>query len=237
MELYWDGQKEMKRKLQVILNKGIRRILGAVRTTPIDVMLGEIGWKRIEYELDKKVERWGMRLMRSGEGKLGKEIRKRGEERGGVYIGGWMGRMLSGVKKHKSEGEKWEVERERVKKLDWKISIGKGKEEEKKKWEEERSWREDNVIVGVSDASGEKGKIGIGGEVWEGKKKLGEFRKNGGWGMMVGEGEMWGVEEILKRLESYKGKRKKGITGVDNMGVLEKLRKGRGMCGEREQNV
>ncbi|RPA93749.1 hypothetical protein L873DRAFT_1510206 [Choiromyces venosus 120613-1] len=48
---------------------------------------------------------------------------------------------------------------------------------------------------------------------------------------------MWGVEEILKRIESYRGERRKGVIGVDNKGVLEKLRKGRGMCGEREQNV
>ncbi|RPA94664.1 hypothetical protein L873DRAFT_1813912 [Choiromyces venosus 120613-1] len=200
-------------------------------------MLGEVGWKRVEYKLDKKVERWGMRLMKSGEGKLGREMRIRGGEKGGVYIGGWMGRMLSGVKKHKLEGERWEVERERIKKLGWKISIGRGKEEEEKKWEEGRKWREDNVIVGVSDASGEKGRIGIGGSVWEGKEKLGEFSKNRGWGLTVGEGEMWGVEEVLKRMESYKENRKKGIIGVDNVGVLEKLRKGRGMCKEREQNV
>ncbi|RPA93209.1 hypothetical protein L873DRAFT_1793833 [Choiromyces venosus 120613-1] len=48
---------------------------------------------------------------------------------------------------------------------------------------------------------------------------------------------MWGVEEVLKRLESYRGNRRRGIIGVDNVGVLKRLRKGRGMCGEREQNM
>lgn len=42
----------------------IRGILGAVRTTPVDGILGEIGLKRVEYELDETVERWGLRLVR-----------------------------------------------------------------------------------------------------------------------------------------------------------------------------
>ena len=43
----------------------------------------------MEWELDKKVERWGMRLMRKGEGECyGKEWRKRGEKGIGVYEGG-----------------------------------------------------------------------------------------------------------------------------------------------------
>ena len=69
MELYWEGQEKMREVLQKWINKGMRKILGAVRTTPVDVMLGELGWKRVEWELDKRVERWGMRLMRRGEGK------------------------------------------------------------------------------------------------------------------------------------------------------------------------
>jgi len=41
MELYWDGQEAMRRMLQVWLNRGMRRILGTVRSTPVDTMSGE----------------------------------------------------------------------------------------------------------------------------------------------------------------------------------------------------
>ena len=64
MELYWDKQKELKDRLQVWINRGLRDILGAVKTTPMDAMLGEVGMKRVEYELDDMVERWGIRLIR-----------------------------------------------------------------------------------------------------------------------------------------------------------------------------
>jgi len=57
MEMYWDGQEKMRRMLQVWMNRHIRRILGGVRSTPVDAMLGELGLKRVEYELDKRVER------------------------------------------------------------------------------------------------------------------------------------------------------------------------------------
>jgi len=57
MELYWDGQEGMKNMLQVWMNRHMRRILGGERSTPIDAMLGELGEKRVEYELDRKVER------------------------------------------------------------------------------------------------------------------------------------------------------------------------------------
>ena len=68
MELYWDGQVKMKEKLQKWMNKGMRKILGAGVTTPVDAMLGKLGWLRVEYELDKKVERWGKRVIRKGKG-------------------------------------------------------------------------------------------------------------------------------------------------------------------------
>jgi len=48
MELYWEGQVGMKERLQRWVNKRMRKILGAVRTTPVDAMIGELGWKRIE---------------------------------------------------------------------------------------------------------------------------------------------------------------------------------------------
>ena len=66
MEVYWDGQRGMKEKLQVWINRGLRSILRAVRTTPVDAMLGEVGMKRVEYELDERVEKWGWRLIRRG---------------------------------------------------------------------------------------------------------------------------------------------------------------------------
>ena len=66
MELYWEGQVQVKEKLQRWMNRGMRMILGVGRTTPIDAMLGELGWKRVEYELDKKVEKWGRRIYRKG---------------------------------------------------------------------------------------------------------------------------------------------------------------------------
>ncbi|PWW79142.1 hypothetical protein C7212DRAFT_303918, partial [Tuber magnatum] len=62
METFWDGQVEMRKILQVWINRGLRKILGAVRTTPVDTMLGEMGMKRVEWELEKKVARWGYRL-------------------------------------------------------------------------------------------------------------------------------------------------------------------------------
>ena len=69
MEVYWDGQKEMREKLQVWVNRCVRGVLGAVRTTPICTMLGEVGLKGVEYEMDEMVEKWGVRLFRRGMGK------------------------------------------------------------------------------------------------------------------------------------------------------------------------
>ena len=58
----------MREKLQKWIIKGLRGILRVVRTTPVDVMLGEVRVKRVEYELDGGVERWGRRLVRRGYG-------------------------------------------------------------------------------------------------------------------------------------------------------------------------
>ncbi|PWW75169.1 hypothetical protein C7212DRAFT_69123, partial [Tuber magnatum] len=63
METFWDGQVEMRKVLQVWISRGLRKVSGAVRTTPVDAMLGEIGRKRVEGELVKKVARWGYRLV------------------------------------------------------------------------------------------------------------------------------------------------------------------------------
>ena len=68
MEVYWDGQKEMKKRLQIWVNRCVSGILGAVRTMPVDALLGEVGLKRVEYELDEAVEKWGLRLVRRGFG-------------------------------------------------------------------------------------------------------------------------------------------------------------------------
>ncbi|PWW77517.1 hypothetical protein C7212DRAFT_314553, partial [Tuber magnatum] len=54
---FWDRQVEMRNVLQVWINRGLRKILGAVRTTPVDAMLGEMGMKKVEWELEKKVAR------------------------------------------------------------------------------------------------------------------------------------------------------------------------------------
>ena len=77
MEVYWDGQREMKEKLQVWINRGLRGILGAVRTTPVEALLGEVGMKRVEYELDELVEKWGVRLVRKEERIVWREMEKR----------------------------------------------------------------------------------------------------------------------------------------------------------------
>jgi len=88
------------------MNRLMRRMLGGVRSPPVDVMLGELGEKRVEYELDKRVERCGMRLLRRGKGEVFGESWREKEIDGGVYDGGWVGRMMRGVRKHKLEGER-----------------------------------------------------------------------------------------------------------------------------------
>ena len=74
MEVDWDGQKDMKEKLQMWINRGLRSIMGALRTIPVEAMLGEVGMKRVEYELDERVERCGLRLIRKGFGEGDGEI-------------------------------------------------------------------------------------------------------------------------------------------------------------------
>jgi len=238
MEVYWDGQEKMRRMLQVWMNRHIRRILGGVRSTPVDAMFGELGLKRVEYELDRRVERWEVRLLRRGKGEDFGESWKKKERETGVYEGGWVGRMMRGIRKNKLEGEEWEVEKERVGGIGWKVVIRGDKEGAKKLWEQGREEREREFVVGVSDASGEGDSVGIGGGVWENGELLMGWSEQGGRGLTVDMGEMYGVSRLMERVEGgYKGKKRKLMVGVDNVGVLKKLRKGRGFCGEAEQRV
>lgn len=106
MEMYWDGQKDMKERLQVWINRGLRGILGAVNITPVDSMLGEVGMKRVEYELDEAVEKWEGRLIRRRmEGVFEKEWMEEMIEVGSWRMG-WRGRMIRGALKNRYEGER-----------------------------------------------------------------------------------------------------------------------------------
>jgi len=55
--------------------------------------------------------------------------------------------------------------------------------------------------------------------------------------MTVMDGEMSGVGEILDEVRRYEGESRKLVIGVDNVGVLKCLRRGRGLCGKEEQKV
>jgi len=62
--------------------------------------------------------------------------------------------------------------------------------------------------------------------------------EQGGRGLMVDMGEMYGISRVMERVEGrYRGGKRKLLVGVDNVGVLRKLRKGRGFCGEAGQRV
>jgi len=140
----------------------VEGILGVVRTTPIDAMLGEVGMKGVEYELNEAVEKWGRRLVRRGEGeRFGGEWRKEMEEIGSWRLG-WQGMIIRGEMKYRLEGEKWDFETERGGKMNWKVVIGKGKKEVKDEWERERGRRIRNGLVGVSDESKMEGRVGVG---------------------------------------------------------------------------
>lgn len=145
--------------------------------------------------------------------------------------------MLEEVKKYRRE-ERWEIERERDGRIG-RVVVGRNdKRSRKEEWEKGRREREKECLVGISDASGKWEKVGMGGRLWEGGKKIMEWMIKGGGGLTVGEGEMGGVAEVLRRVEGgYGGGKRKLVVGVDNKGVLERLRKGRGYCGEMEQEV
>jgi len=237
MELYWDGEKGMKGKLEVWRNKGLRRILGVVRTTPIDAMIGEVGWRDLGLEMDKKLECWGKRMKRRG------FLDGWGEGWGdealvvGSWKLNWQGRVLRGLKRHKLFGERWEVEAERSGRLDWEIRMGGKKEDKKRIWDEGREERNREWLVGLSDASDRGGRMGIGGVLWEYGRRYKSWKNNLGLGLTVTEGEMEGVGRVLKEALEYDGILRKLVVGVDNTGVLRRLLKGRGLCGECEQRV
>lgn len=94
-------------------------------------------------------------------------------------------------------------------------------------------------MIGISDASKEEsGRIGMGGIWWRRKKDRKRWSKSLGWGWTVTEGEVWGVGELMERIErEYEGGKKKMVLGTDNKGVLDRLRKGRGMCREAERRI
>ena len=92
--------------------------------------------------------------------------------------------------------------------------------------------------MGISDASGEGESVGIGGGVWEDGEEVMRWSEAGGYGLTVGMGEMFGVRRLMERVEgNYRGGKRRLLVGVDNVGVLRNLRKGRGFCGEIEQGV
>jgi len=162
----------------------------------------------------------------------------REREESGVYEGGWVGRMMRGVKRHKLRGERWEVEKEREGNGGWKIRIGKDKVEAERDWRREMEERRKDWIVAVSDAGGEGRGMGMGGGWWEEGVKKNSWGLNGGCGLTVMMGEMGGVKEAVERVEGeYKGLKRRLMVGVDNVGVLKCLRKGRSFCGEGESGV
>jgi len=201
-------------------------------------MLGELGKRRVEWDLDRRVLSWGKRLLRrGGEGYFGESWRRRGEG-SGCYEGGWAGRMFRRVKEIRLEGEKWDVESERMGGGKWKVIISGSREKGMQEWEKGRRERWGDSLVGASDASGEGVGIGVGGGLWEEGELIGEWSVGLGRGLEISEGEMWGVRKLLEKVgEIYGGERRKLVVGVDNKEVLMRLRKGRGMCGEGERGV
>lgn len=91
--------------------------------------------------------------------------------------------------------------------------------------------------MGASDASKMNGRVGIGGRIWLYGERYKSWREGKGYGMTVAEGEMAGVAKVLERVREYEGEARIIRIGVDNMGVLKNLRKGKGFCGKWEQEV
>ena len=192
----------------------------------------------MEYELDRSVEKWGWRWLRKGREEEFVEKWRERERCGGCYEGGWVGRILRGVRKHKLEGERWEVEREREGKGNWELIVRKYKKEAKEKREWGRMKREREWIVVVSNGGGEGKGMRIEGGWWEEGDLKNSWGLNGGRGLTVMMGDLCAVKEGLERVErEYVGMKKNVVVGVDNVGVLKWLRKGGGICGEVEQGV
>ena len=147
MEVYWDGQKEMEKRLQIWVNRCIRGILGAVRTTPVDAMLGEVGMKRVGYELDEAVEKWGVRLVRRGFGDRFGEGWKEEMEEVGSWKLGWEGRVIRGALKNKLGGEVWDFGAERGGNMEWKVIIRGDRKRAKEEWERGvEEWKKEGMV-------------------------------------------------------------------------------------------
>ncbi|PUU74722.1 hypothetical protein B9Z19DRAFT_1132704 [Tuber borchii] len=216
MELYWNGDVKMLRMLEVWRNRCLRCIVGAVRTIPKKAMLGKLGWKSLGLELDKKVDNWGERLIRRGFGERFGEGWKKEAMDVGVWLMGWEGRVLRGFKKHKLNGERYEVLAERGGNMYWKIFIKGSKEEAKEEWMKKLKGREKDYLIEISDASERSGRMCLGGIIWEYGRRCRSWKCNVGRGLTVGEGEMEGVGRVLRRVLDYNGGLEKLVVGVDN---------------------
>ncbi|PWW73192.1 hypothetical protein C7212DRAFT_334809 [Tuber magnatum] len=65
METFWDGQVEMRKVLQVWINRGLRKILGAVRTNNSGCDVGRNGNEKsgmgVGKEREKRIGNWRKR--------------------------------------------------------------------------------------------------------------------------------------------------------------------------------
>ena len=89
---------------------------------------------------------------------------------------------------------------ERADGIEWKAEIGEGtgKVWVKRKWEMNREEWMGRGMVGISDANGISGRVGIGREIWLYGRSYKSRREGKGYGLTVGEGEMVGVAKILE---------------------------------------
>ena len=121
--------------------------------------------------------------------------------------------------------------------MGWRVVIKQDRKEAKREWEEGvKEWKKEGM-VGASDASVKGNRVGIGGMIWLYGRRYKSWRKGRGYGMTVAEGEMEGAGRILDEVRRYEGEARVVRIGIDNVGVLKNLRKGRGMCGKWEQKV
>jgi len=139
--------------------------------------------------------------------------------------------------KNRLEGEVWDVEVERGGNLNWRVIVGRGKREVKEEWERCRGWWMKEGFLGVSDASMMSSRVGIGAVLRLYGLRYGEWRESRGYGLTVGDGEMAGLAKLLEVVREYEGEARVLRVGVDNVGVLRRLGKGRGFCGKWEQKV
>lgn len=150
---------------------------------------------------------------------------------------GWEGRIIRGMLRNRLEGEKWDFGAKRGGNLDWRVVIGGNRREAKMEWEREvKNWKLEGMVE-VSDASCMNKRIGIGGKLWLYGRSYKSWRESRRYGLTVGEGEMEGAARILDEVRKYEWEVRILRIGVGNMGIMKALRKGKGMCGKREQKV